>query len=572
MKRFIALVFVVVFLIPNPALAYAPFTQTDWSGGYGQQVWGDATKFKEFYHVNYGNELKIPGNDTWYDPAWKYRQKITIDNSKQGELDHMPVLVILEHKVNIDYRKLQNATGNDLRFTDSDGKTLIPYDIERWDQSGKSFIWVKISTIDDHSDKDYFYIYYGNPAAVSTENPASVWDNGYLMVHHFDELVTNGKSYHDTTDKSIHAPLTDRDNITNQTIGQVGLAHQVNSISNNYSINLGVESKLNIGSTTPLTIEAWVNVDNGDFRILGNRTSVGYFFFIENSAGAPRFIIDGGSGNCTHTAAQTVYGHGWKYVVLTMKRQGGCAVTNDSIRLFVDGKRDAASATTDSGINHVTSNLDSSNNACINGSGANCGPNDEGMIDELRFSNVVRSPDWIEAQYLSMTNKYLSFGYEELFGGELVSSVFDASTGKSWGYLSYTADELTQAPAKVKIRTGNNMYLSDAPDFATCDSITNKSDISSNNCIVDGHRYIQYQVVLDSTEINKTPIFKDISITDYLPQLVKPVVQGVSTAASPKPSLTPNSDLQTPKPAPKPSPSPNQQPNPVLNFFNALFN
>ena len=194
------------------------------------------------------------------------------------------------------------------------------------------------------------------------------------------------------------------------------------------------------------------------------------------------------------------------------------------------------------------------------------------MIDELRFSNVVRSPDWIEAQYLSMTNKYLSFGYEELFGGELVSSVFDASTGKSWGYLSYTADELTQAPAKVKIRTGNNMYLSDAPDFATCDSITNKSDISSNNCIVDGHRYIQYQVVLDSTEINKTPIFKDISITDYLPQLVKPVVQGVSTAASPKPSLTPNSDLQTPKPAPKPSPSPNQQPNPVLNFFNALFN
>ncbi len=581
MKRFIALIFVVVFIFPSPVLAYLPLTQTDWSEGYGQQVWSDTTKFKEHYHIDYNTkgELKIPGNDTWYDPAWKYRQKIVIDNSEQGELDHVPVLVILEHKVNIDYRKLQSATGNDLRFTDSDGQTLIPYDVERWDQSGKSFIWVKIPTIDDHSDKDYFYLYYGNPSAVTTENPASVWDNGYLMVHHFDELVTNGKSYHDATDEAQDAPLTDADNITDQVIGQIGLSHRLKSSSTRYEIDLGSSTKLEIGSTTPMTIEAWVNVDEGDFRILGNRSSVGYFLFIENSAGAPRFIIDGGTGNCTHTAAQNVYGHGWKYVALTMKREGGCAVTNDSIRIFVDGKRDASSATTDSGINHVTSNLDSSDSVCIASSGASCAtPPAEGMIDEVRFSNVVRSPDWIEAQYLSMTNKYLSFGNEELFGSELLSSIFDAGNGKSWGYLSYTADELDKAPAKVKIRTGNNMYLNDAPDFATCDSVTNKTDISTNNCVVDGHRFIQYQVILDSTETNKTPTFKDIAITDYLPSQTKPVVKGISSIASPipTPALTsPASPSQGgPKPKAKagPKPSPSTAPGSALqNFFNALF-
>lgn len=156
-----------------------------------------------------------------------------------------------------------------------------------------------------------------------------------------------------------------------------------------------------------------------------------------------------------------------------------------------------------------------------------------GSMDEVRFSNLQRSPDWVRAEYLSESNQYLTYSNEELFGSELLSSIFDAGKGTSWGYLSYTASELEKARARVKVRTGNNRYLTDAPDFETCDSIINQADISSNPCVTDGDRYIQYQIILDSTETNKTPIFKDISLTDYLPSQIKPVTTGISPAISP---------------------------------------
>src|SRR3989344_1631139 len=188
--------------LATPVMAYLPLKQTDWSGGYGQQEWSNATKFKEYYHVDYAKngELTIPGNDTWYDPAWKFRRRIEIDNSEQGELDHFPLLVVLEHKVNIDYKKLQADTGNDIRFTDEDGKTLLAYDIERWNQGGKSYIWVKIPKIADHK-KDYFYMYYGNPDKnlASIKNPGQVWSNGYVGVWHLNEDAKAGQQQSDAS-------------------------------------------------------------------------------------------------------------------------------------------------------------------------------------------------------------------------------------------------------------------------------------------------------------------------------------------------------------------------------------
>ena len=37
----------------------------------------------------------------------------------------------------------------------------------------------------------------------------------------------------------------------------------------------------------------------------------------------------------------------------------------------------------------------------------------DGYIDEFRMSSAVRSADWLRAQYLSMTNGFLSFGVEQ---------------------------------------------------------------------------------------------------------------------------------------------------------------
>ncbi|HIQ02812.1 MAG TPA: DUF2341 domain-containing protein [Desulfurococcales archaeon] len=58
---------------------------------------------------------------------------------------------------NFDYSKVR-IDGGDLRFTDSDGVTLLPYWIEKWNPGGTSIIWVKIPEIPANSEKK-IYLY-----------------------------------------------------------------------------------------------------------------------------------------------------------------------------------------------------------------------------------------------------------------------------------------------------------------------------------------------------------------------------------------------------------------------------
>lgn len=37
----------------------------------------------------------------------------------------------------------------------------------------------------------------------------------------------------------------------------------------------------------------------------------------------------------------------------------------------------------------------------------------DGLIDEVRISNIARTADWINAQFLSMNDSFISYGIEE---------------------------------------------------------------------------------------------------------------------------------------------------------------
>jgi hypothetical protein len=46
-----------------------------------------------------------------------------------------------------------------------------------------------------------------------------------------------------------------------------------------------------------------------------------------------------------------------------------------------------------------------------------------GIIDEVRISNIARSADWIKAQYLSMKNDFITFGNMVGRGGFVVTNL-----------------------------------------------------------------------------------------------------------------------------------------------------
>jgi len=181
---------------------------------------------------------------------WAYRKKITFDNSAQVEnLVNFPVLVKLNSS-RIDYSKTQDS-GQDIRFTDSDGTTLLPYEIEKWDETGDSFVWVKVPQIDASSNTDYIYMYYGNSSATDGQSATDVWDSNYVMIQHLKDLTastTNDSTSNnnDGTKKAIDEPI--------ETSGKIGKGQNFDG-SNDY-VKMAHSSSLL--PNDELTVSAWI--------------------------------------------------------------------------------------------------------------------------------------------------------------------------------------------------------------------------------------------------------------------------------------------------------------------------
>lgn len=97
-------------------------------------------------------------------------------------LPDFPALVRLSTAISgFDYGDFRLEQGADLAMTDEDG-TELDYEIEKWDPSGESLIWVKIPSF---TSDTVLHLYYGCETAASPD-PTRVW-SGYAGVWHCAE-------------------------------------------------------------------------------------------------------------------------------------------------------------------------------------------------------------------------------------------------------------------------------------------------------------------------------------------------------------------------------------------------
>ena len=116
--------------------------------------------------------VRVQPGEGWLDPAWQYRDTITITNAGGILLNDYQVRVALGSS--FDFTKAK-SDGGDVRFTSDDGVTLIPFWIEAWDPNNKTAIlWVKVPSIPSVGAS--LYLYYGNPAAVTASNGTTTFD------------------------------------------------------------------------------------------------------------------------------------------------------------------------------------------------------------------------------------------------------------------------------------------------------------------------------------------------------------------------------------------------------------
>ena len=129
--------------------------------------------------------------DPWYNSNWGYRKSHVI-NSASGAGTNYQVNITVHYGSGTDNAwdvycdsKCRSDFG-DIRFTASDGTTLLDYWIEEKHDSDNATFWVEIT--DNLTAQDAtIYMYYGNPSATTTSNG----DNTFIFFDHFTSLDTS---------------------------------------------------------------------------------------------------------------------------------------------------------------------------------------------------------------------------------------------------------------------------------------------------------------------------------------------------------------------------------------------
>ena len=322
------------------------------------------------------------------------RKKITIDKSKiDSDLTDFPVLVKLTSS-NFDFSKA-NSDGFDLRFTSSDGTTLLKYERERHDATNKlAEYWVKIPSISSTANT-IFYLYYRVEDTADGADPTNVWDSNFKGVWHMKDLTTSTiedstSNNNDGTKKASNEPI--------QADRQIAKAQGFDG-SDDY-IDCGNDASLNI--TDEITIEAWIYPKNlvGEKTILRKEGQIA-FNIIPNDL----CLWLRKSGSWTNVVSTGGFSSGdinkWYHIVATWD--------GNYPKLYVNGELEATGS-------QYIGPLDSSSYKDYIGvltDESNWRYFFNGSIDEVRISSVARSADWIKATYYSLNNSLLTYGAEE---------------------------------------------------------------------------------------------------------------------------------------------------------------
>ena len=94
---------------------------------------------------------KVQGAD-WWDTSWVYRKPINITENSGSTLTDYQILVTVDTQSLISAGKMR-TNGGDIRFTDTDGTTLINYWVESGINTTSTKIWVKVPSISASAQK-----------------------------------------------------------------------------------------------------------------------------------------------------------------------------------------------------------------------------------------------------------------------------------------------------------------------------------------------------------------------------------------------------------------------------------
>ena len=174
-----------------------------------------------------------------------------------ADVANVPVAVRLSESIaGFQYSDFLEENGGDLLFTD-EGGNVLPHEIEKWNTSGESIVWVRVPKF---GAGRRIYAYYGGEAVA--QNAAAVW-SGYTGVWHMSE---GSGTVADATGNGYDAAPGGTDAIQNIATNGVLGNGRVNCHSGIAYLQAQGTANLDLGDT--FTVSGWFNQKNSDSDLL----------------------------------------------------------------------------------------------------------------------------------------------------------------------------------------------------------------------------------------------------------------------------------------------------------------
>ncbi len=323
----------------------------------------------------------------WFDTDWNCRVPITVNANQVPSMQtDFPFLFNSTVPEFVDAQSL----GQDFRFVLQD-KTQLKYEIQDFDSGTNTLIaWTKVPSIEVGT---LIYLYFNNPTATDNQDPAAVYDSNYKAVWHMNETVFGIDSIKDSTSNNNDGDPSP--GITSTT-GQIGRAI---NFDGNSVVAVFVSPSLDIfGPTAEITLEGWMKTNDiaiphlggmichpvgptwptaGEFAQYCLRQANSRFQYFSD----PISTMDLASANGTisigpffHLAAT----YSSSTNMIKLYRDGSLLATKSSVTALW------TSSTEDILLGRDHSSLDEFF---------------DGILDELRVSDIARSDDFIETEF-----------------------------------------------------------------------------------------------------------------------------------------------------------------------------
>lgn len=354
----------------------------------------------------------ILNNGVWFQLSKSCRYlPISFTNYNKTEtLTNFPALVTLSNNVGgsgFDYSGFLSTNGYDLRFYGDAGFTApgystapLNYEIESWNTAGASFVWVQIPAFTNGTRVWAVWGDSGNTTQPAYSTNGSAWGSEFKAVYHMDEA--NFLAQDSTANRHNAYVATNSANLT-QSNCFINGGYTYRFTTNGTVPYVGVSTSTDFDLKTNYTISVWSFASNyanraSDYNsVCGTFTDVNIgWVFARRSTSGNIMVFDLTSWKDSGVVWPT---NRWALVTYTKANTNGY--------IYVDGVYSSTFA--------VNSNRASVNDLYIGAGGPGrilTNHSWRGSIDELRFSDVTTSSNWLWATYMNQASNttFATFG------------------------------------------------------------------------------------------------------------------------------------------------------------------